>query len=105
NYRHSRGRRPGCPSSCHWRPVAVSVTVRSPLSMWRKMERQPPSAPPCEPCWAGDLSARSRVRRGEPQPHGEGDMKFDAMVARGIWDWQLLRFAEEPGHDHGWVSR
>lgn len=30
-------------------------------------------------------------------------MKFGAMVAPRIDDWQLLRFAEELGYDHGWV--
>jgi alkanesulfonate monooxygenase SsuD/methylene tetrahydromethanopterin reductase-like flavin-dependent oxidoreductase (luciferase family) len=30
-------------------------------------------------------------------------MKFGAMVATRISDWQLLKFAEEHGYDHGWV--
>lgn len=30
-------------------------------------------------------------------------MKFGAMVATRISDWQLLKFAEQHGYDHGWV--
>ena len=30
-------------------------------------------------------------------------MKFGAMVATRISDWELLKFAEEHGYDHGWV--
>ena len=30
-------------------------------------------------------------------------MKFGAMVATKIDDWQLLKEAEELGFDHGWV--
>lgn len=30
-------------------------------------------------------------------------MKFGAMVATKIDDWQLLQFAEQLGYDHGWV--
>ena len=30
-------------------------------------------------------------------------MKFGAMIATHIDDWQILRFAEELGYDHGWV--
>ena len=30
-------------------------------------------------------------------------MRFGAMVATKIDDWQLLRYAEELGYDHGWV--
>lgn len=30
-------------------------------------------------------------------------MKFGAIVATKIDDWQLLRYAEELGYDHGWV--
>ena len=30
-------------------------------------------------------------------------MKFGAMVATKIDDWQLLQYAEELGYDHGWV--
>jgi alkanesulfonate monooxygenase SsuD/methylene tetrahydromethanopterin reductase-like flavin-dependent oxidoreductase (luciferase family) len=30
-------------------------------------------------------------------------MKFGAMVATSIADWQLLKFAEDLGYDHGWV--
>jgi alkanesulfonate monooxygenase SsuD/methylene tetrahydromethanopterin reductase-like flavin-dependent oxidoreductase (luciferase family) len=30
-------------------------------------------------------------------------MKFGAMIAPKIDDWQLLKFAEDLGYDHGWV--
>jgi len=30
-------------------------------------------------------------------------MKFGAMVATKVDDWQLIRFAEEQGYDHAWV--
>ena len=30
-------------------------------------------------------------------------MKFGAMVATKIDDWQILKFAEDLGYDHGWV--
>ncbi len=30
-------------------------------------------------------------------------MKFGAMVATHVGDWELLRYAEELGYDHGWV--
>jgi len=30
-------------------------------------------------------------------------MKFGAMVATKIDDWQILKFVEELGYDHGWV--
>ena len=30
-------------------------------------------------------------------------MKFGAMIATKIEDWQLLKYAEELGYDHGWV--
>jgi alkanesulfonate monooxygenase SsuD/methylene tetrahydromethanopterin reductase-like flavin-dependent oxidoreductase (luciferase family) len=30
-------------------------------------------------------------------------MKFGAMVATRISDWQLLKYAEDLGYDHGWV--
>ena len=30
-------------------------------------------------------------------------MKFGAMIATKIDDWQLLKYAEELGYDHGWV--
>ena len=30
-------------------------------------------------------------------------MKFGAMVATKIDDWQLLQYAEQLGYDHGWV--
>jgi len=31
------------------------------------------------------------------------DMKFGAMVATKIDDWQIFKFVEELGYDHGWV--
>src|SRR5262245_27182453 len=30
-------------------------------------------------------------------------MKFGAMIATKIDDWQLLPYAEQLGYDHGWV--